>query len=135
MLIGRSEWLDEFEKLRLPYNINVLTQVAASFALKHYDALLAQTELLKQERARVAAALAKIGGITQFPSEANFILIRVADVPKTFEALLSRRILVKNTSASHPLMANTLRLTIGTVTENDALLDALYDAMHAALKS
>ncbi len=128
MLIGAPQWLNEFDKLRLPYNINVLTQAAAKFALQHYDALLAQTALISQERERVAAALDGIPGITRFPSQANFILIRVADADKTYNELLSRKILVKNTSPSHALMKNTLRLSVGTPDENKALLDALKSA-------
>ena len=125
MLIGRSRWLAEFDKLRLPYNINALTQAAGSFAMRHYDAFLAQTEVLKIERSRLAAAIDRLTNVERFPSDANFILIRVADAGQAFDHLLSRKILVKNTSASHPLMKNTLRLTIGTPTENDALISAL----------
>ena len=128
MLIGRASWLAEFDKLRLPYNINALTQAAGGFAMRHYDALLAQAEILKIERSRLAAAMDRIGHIERFPSDANFILIRVADAGQAFEHLLSRKILVKNTSASHPLMKNTLRLTIGTPTENDALISALQNS-------
>ncbi|MBL8510518.1 MAG: aminotransferase class I/II-fold pyridoxal phosphate-dependent enzyme, partial [Betaproteobacteria bacterium] len=102
-----------------------LTQAAARFALQHLDALLAQTEHLKQERTRVAAALDKMVGITRFPSEANFILIRVPNASAVFQTLLSKKILVKNTSTAHPLLSNTLRLTIGTPDENNALLNAL----------
>lgn len=131
MLIGHPRWLNEFDKLRLPYNINVLTQAAAQYALRHYDALLAQTELLTRERERVAAALDRIPGIARFPSDANFILVRVADAAKTFAGLVSRKILVKNTSGSHPLMVNTLRLTIGTPAENDALLTALTQSIRS----
>ncbi len=129
MLIGRRAWLEEFNKLRLPYNINVFTQAAGTFAMRHYDALLAQAEILKAERARLAASLDKVAGITRFPSEANFVLIRVADADKTFKALLSRKILVKNTAKSHALMANTLRLTIGTPAENDAMIAALNESL------
>ncbi len=129
MLIGRRVWLAEFDKLRLPYNINVFTQAAGTFALQHYGALLAQAEMLKTERARLAAALDQISGITRFPSEANFILVRVADADKTFKALLSRKILVKNTSKSHASMVNTLRLTIGTPAENDAMIAALNESL------
>ena len=129
MLIGRSTWLQEFDKLRLPYNINALTQVAATFAMEHYDELLKQADTIKQERVRLAAALANIAGIEVFPSEANFILIRAGnghgDADKIFAKLLSRNILVKNTSKSHPLLANTLRLTVGSPTENDAMITAL----------
>ena len=125
MLIGRAEWLEQFDKLRLPYNINVLTQTAASFAMRHYNVLLQQTDVLKAERTRLAGALDRIERIQRFPSDANFILIRVPDAGQTFERLVSRKILVKNTSASHPLLANTLRLTVGTPAENDALIAAL----------
>ncbi len=132
MLIGRSVWLNEFDKLRLPYNINVLTQAAATFAMQHYDSLLQQAEILKSERTRLGLALDTITGaanLERFPSEANFILIRVSDADKTFKALLSRKILVKNTGKSHPLMANTLRLTVGTPAENDALIAALHESL------
>lgn len=128
MLIGRPEWLAQFDKLRLPYNVNALTQAAAGFAMRHYDAFLQQAQLLKAERTRVALALDRIGGITRFPSEANFILIRVPDASRTFERLLSRKILVKNTSTAHPLLTNTLRITVGTPAENDAIIAALEDS-------
>lgn len=130
MLFGRSQWLNEFDKLRLPYNINALTQAAAIFAITHYDALLAQTRVLQDERTRLAAALAALPGVTVFPSAANFILVRFSgplSATQTLDGLLSRRILVKNTSNSHPLMSNTLRLTVGAPDENDALIAALQE--------
>jgi histidinol-phosphate aminotransferase len=123
--VGPRSWLGEFEKLRLPYNINALTQAAATFALSHDDAFAAQAKTIVAERTRVADALDVLPGVTRFPSQANFILIRVVDAQSTFDALLEARILVKNTSRSHPLLANTLRLTIGTPDENDALISAL----------
>jgi histidinol-phosphate aminotransferase len=127
MLIGRREWLQEFDKLRLPYNINVLTQAAATFAMEHYDALLEQATLITDERTRLAAALSAISGIEVFPSQANFLLIRVADADRVFSRLVSRKILIKNPSQSHSLLANTLRLTIGTPAENDAMISALRE--------
>ncbi|MBL0122240.1 MAG: histidinol-phosphate transaminase [Betaproteobacteria bacterium] len=129
MLIGRPEWLAEFDKLRLPYNINALTQAAAIFAMRHYDAFLLQAETLKAERARVAAEIDRIESIQRFPSDSNFILIRVPNATQTFERLLSRKILVKNTSLSHSLLTNTLRLTVGTPAENDALIAALQNSI------
>jgi histidinol-phosphate aminotransferase len=127
MLIGRRDWLQEFDKLRLPYNINVLTQAAATFAIEHYDALLDQAKLITDERARLATALRAIPGISVFPSQANFLLIRVADANRVFSTFVSRKILVKNPSQSHPLLTNTLRLTIGTPAENDAMISALKE--------
>lgn len=134
MLVGRQAWLQEFDKLRLPYNINALTQAAAAFAMEQYGELLKQCDVIKHERIRLAIALANISGIETFPSEANFILIRVTgdtsvntEADKMFAKLRSRKILVKNTSQSHPLLANTLRLTVGTPTENDAMIAALNE--------
>ena len=129
LLAGDPEWIREFDKVRLPYNINSLTQAAGTFALKHYDALLAQAETLCTERAKLASLLGGIAGVTAFPSQANFILLRVPDSAKTFSALLSRKILVKHTDASHPLLRNTLRVTVGTPAENAAFIAALRDAI------
>ncbi len=129
MLAGHPEWIREFDKVRLPYNINCLTQAAATFALKHYDALLAQAASLVKERESLSTLLRTFPGVKVFPSQANFILIRVPDSEKTFNALLSRKILVKHTNAAHPLLRNTLRLTIGTPLENTALTSALRDAI------
>ncbi len=129
MLIGDRSWLAEFDKLRLPYNINALTQAAAGHAMQHYGALLAQAAELTVERGRLSAALATLPGLQVFPSAANFVLIRVDAAERVFEGLLSRRILIKNTSNSHPLLANTLRLTVGTPAENDQLIAALQDLL------
>ena len=127
MLLGHPDWIGEFDKVRLPYNINSLTQAAATFALKHYSALLEQAATLRAERERLSAALREFPGVAVFPSEANFVLVRVENSEKMFNALLSRKILVKHTNASHPLLRNTLRLTIGTPAENAALVAALRD--------
>jgi histidinol-phosphate aminotransferase len=129
MLIGRPTWLDEFDKVRLPYNINSLTQAGATFAMQHYGTFLQQAQELMHERVQLNSQLRKIPGVTAFESEANFILVRVPDAQKTFAALLQRKILVKNTSLAHPLLANTLRITVGTRDENAALLAALTEAL------
>ncbi len=126
MLIGRREWLAEFDKLRLPYNINAMTQAAATFAMEHYDAMLQQADAIKAERTRLDGQLRALG-IATFPSEANFILVRVRDAERTFQHLLSRKILIKNPSKSHPLLHNTLRLTVGAPPENDAMIAALKE--------
>ncbi len=129
MLIGRRQWLAEFDKLRLPYNINALTQAAAGYAMRHYPALIDQAAMLVNERARLAASLGVMPRVQCFASDANFVLIRVPDAAIVFKQLLSRRILVKNTSHTHPLLANTLRLTVGTPAENDQLIAALQDLL------
>ena len=127
LLAGHPEWIRQFDKVRLPYNINSLTQAGATFALKHYSALLEQAAMLCVERARMSAELSAVPGVTVFSSQANFVLIKVNDSEKTFNALLSRKILVKHTGTSHPLLQNTLRITVGTNAECTAFLNALRD--------
>jgi histidinol-phosphate aminotransferase len=132
MLIGDKKWLSQFDKVRLPYNINVLTQIAATFALDNIDAFTAQTNVLIEERAKMAASIDAIFAnhtdAKRFESEANFILIRLPSTHQAtniFNHLRAQKILVKNTSASHPLLANTLRITIGAPDENQAFLHEL----------
>lgn len=129
LLIGRREWIGEFEKVRLPYNLNVLTQAAATFALGHYDVLLKQAAQIVRDRAVMAAALEVLPDVSVFPSEANFILFRVADAARTFEGLKARGILIKNVSGAHPLLRNCLRVTVGTSEENATFLSALQASL------
>lgn len=124
-LTGPSEWLGEFNKVRLPYNINALSQAAGSFALRHHAVLAHQAATLIHERTHLALALANLPDVQVFTSEANFLLFRVADADRTFEGLKSRKILIKNVSRAHPLLAGCLRVSIGTAAENAAFLTAL----------
>ena len=79
-MAGSAALLTEFDKVRPPYNINVLTQAAAEFVLDHTDILDAQAARLRAERTRLAQALASLPGVTPFASDANFILVRIASV-------------------------------------------------------
>jgi len=124
-LAGDPEWVAELEKLRPPYNVNVLTLATADLLLEHLRVLEGQAVMLRTERSRVAAALASLRNVTVFPSAANFLLFRVADADRIFNGLKERGILIKNVSAMHPLLANCLRTTIGTAVENDAFIQAL----------
>jgi histidinol-phosphate aminotransferase len=129
LLAGPAAWLDEFDKVRLPYNINVLTQVSAEFALRHHAVFDAQTATIRAERDRVAAAIARIDGVVVYPSDANFLLVRLpaGRAGDWFDGLKARGVLVKNLDGAHPLLADCLRPTIGTPAENDALLAALAE--------
>jgi histidinol-phosphate aminotransferase len=124
-LAGVAALIDEIEKVRPPYNVSVLNAEATLFALEHADEYARQAALLRAERARLQAALRAIPGVTAFPSEANMILVRVADAKRVFEGMKSRGVLVKNVSALHTLLANCLRLTVGTPDENTLMIDAL----------
>lgn len=133
LLAGPAAWLDQIDKVRLPYNINVLTQASADFALSHKAVFDEQTELICAERERLAAALAKIDGVTVFPSQANFLLLRTRRGKATpwFRGLHERGVLIKNLDGAHPLLADCLRLTVGTAQENDALMGALQETVGA----
>lgn len=128
MLFGQESWLNEFEKIRMPYNINVLTQLSAEFALSHYDVLMQQCAVIREERLRINDTLTTLGFDT-FPSEANFILARVPSdqlsARELFEQLKQRNILIKCVDGAHPLLTECLRFTVGSPEENDALLHAL----------
>ncbi|KQY86815.1 MULTISPECIES: histidinol-phosphate transaminase [Roseateles] len=124
-LLGAPELVDQIEKLRPPYNISVLNAEAALFALEHADVYAAQAAELRQQRERVFSALQAMPGISPWPSQGNMILARVQDAAATFAALKANGVLIKNVSAMHPLLANCVRLTVGTPDENTVLLQAL----------
>lgn len=119
-------WTRELDKVRLPYNVGVLTQRTAVFALAHIATFMEQAERIKDERRRVHDALAA-AGYGCFPSDANFILFRCREraAGDVFQALLDQGVLVKNLEKAHVALAGCLRVTIGTPEENDRFLAAL----------
>lgn len=132
MLFGASEWLDELEKLRLPYNIGTLNQLSANFILENISLLELQAEKIREDRTIVFNSLTEIDGIQAWPSEANFILFKVINKSAEFvhSELLKQNILIKNLHGSHPLLDNCLRVTIGTEEENQQFLSSLKQLMH-----
>ena len=126
-LFGAPEWISEINKVRGPFNVGVLQQVAAEVMLDHYDELQRHAALMIEERERVFTALSKLPNVTPFVSSANFVLARFNDSAAVFEALKARGILVRNLSALHPHMVNTLRISMGTREQMDALLVALTE--------
>ncbi|HEY4079094.1 MAG TPA: histidinol-phosphate transaminase [Burkholderiaceae bacterium] len=128
-LMGQAALIGEIDKLRPPYNISVLNAEAALFALEHADEYARQAELIRSERERLAQALAGIDGVRAYPSQANMILVRVPEAARCFAGMKSRGVLVKNVSGLHPLLANCLRLTVGSAEENQALLAAFKESL------
>ena len=122
--------LAEVDKVRPPYNINVLTETAAEFALDHVAVLNEQADAINAARTELAAALSALPGVHVFPSAANFLLVRVPDADKSTQKLLAEKVLVKNLSKMGSLMANCLRVTVSTPAENAAFLDALKASLH-----
>lgn len=128
-LIGADAWLDEFEKVRLPYNINALTQTSAAFALARRAEFDQQARSIVSERGRMAEALAA-AGYRVYPSAANFLLFRASPdtADKLFRELLDAGVLIKNLHRAGTPLADCLRVTVGTPAENSAFLDALPGA-------
>jgi histidinol-phosphate aminotransferase len=124
-LMGPRALIAEIDKVRPPYNISVLNCEAALFALEHADVFAAQAQELRDQRAALQRALAELPGVRSWTSDANMILARFPDAHRTFEGLKSRGVLVKNVSTMHPLLANCLRLTVGTPGENAQMVAAL----------
>jgi histidinol-phosphate aminotransferase len=126
-MAGHPDWLGEVEKVRLPYNINVLTQASADFALAHQAVFDEQTARIRAEREALQGRLAELPGARVYPSRANFVLLRVpaGRAGGLFQDLRVDGILIKNLDGSHPALSDCLRLTVGTPQENRALLEAL----------
>jgi histidinol-phosphate aminotransferase len=128
-LMGAARLIEQIDKVRPPYNVSVLNAECALFALEHADVYARQAEQVKAERTRLLAALARVPGVTALPSEANMILTRVPDAARAFEGMKARGVLVKNVSTMHPLLANCLRLSVGTFDENAQMLAALQASL------
>jgi histidinol-phosphate aminotransferase len=125
-LAGRPGWVREFDKVRSPYNVSVLTEAAAIFLLEHYEVLEEQAGRILAEREGLGQALAQLPGVTVYPSQANFFLVRVPDAMRTHEALRAQGVLVKNL---HPGLPGCLRVTVGRPEENRILLKAMREAL------
>jgi histidinol-phosphate aminotransferase len=130
-LAGPPAWIEQIDKVRLPYNINALTQASAALALRHRDPFDAQTAAIRAERSRLFSALASLDGVRPYPSEANFVLLKLTggQADAVFAGLRERGVLVKNLNGAHPSLAECLRVTVGRPTENDAFIAALADQL------
>jgi histidinol-phosphate aminotransferase len=128
-MMGPAALIHEIDKLRPPYNVSVLNYECGLFALAHAEVFAAQAAELRAQREQLVPALGQLSGCKVWPSEANMVLLRVPEAGQVFEALKARKVLVKNVSKMHPLLANCLRLTVGTADENAQLLAALRAAL------
>lgn len=129
-LVGGKTWLGQLEKLRLPYNVNTLTQCVAEKLLQHHEVLLQQAEQIKQDRAWMYERLVGVADVRPYVSDANFILFRVMHADKIFQGLKQRGVLIKNLNKSHPLLVDCLRVTVGTPQENEQFMRALQESIH-----
>ncbi len=125
--VAAPVWIAELNKVRQPYNVNALTQAAVEVLLLDTDWISEQAAAIRVERTRLESALARLPDVRVFPTQTNFVLVRVNDADRIFEGLKARRILIKNLHGWHPLLANCLRITVGKPGENDLLLSALAE--------
>jgi len=127
LLAGAEKWINEFDKIRLPYNINILTQLSAEFAIKHADIFEAQAKIIREQREWLFNELTEFSQFEVYPSRANFILLKVleGDATKIFEGLKQRGVLIKNSHSAGGVLTQCLRVTVGKPEENAALIDAL----------
>ncbi len=122
-----AEIIAVLNKIKPPYNINILTQQRAIEQLQNFDEIQLEITTLIEERKQLLKALIKIKFIEKiYPTEANFILIKVDDAEKRYNQLLEKGIVVRNRS-SQPLCENTLRITIGMPAENEKLINILKE--------
>ncbi len=128
-LAGDAAWLGQLEKLRLPYNVGVLTQLVAGKLLDQHALLLRQAEQIKRDRATLFLRLSEITALSVYPSEANFLLFRVANATAVFNGLKQRGVLIKNLNGAHPMLNDCLRVTVGTQHENERFIEALNECI------
>lgn len=125
ILYASVEIIEILNKIKPPYNVNSLTQNMALERLNKKDEVIAQIANIKKQREDVLKQLLEVNFIMQlYPSDANFILIKVDDAKKRYDQLLNKGIVIRNRS-SQPLCDNCLRITIGTEEENNQLINAL----------
>ncbi len=128
-LAGSEAWLEQLDKLRLPYNVGVLPQLVAEKLLQRHEVLLKQAEQIKADRAWLYRRLGEIAGVEVYPSDANFLLFRIAKADEVFDRLKQRGVLIKNLNGGHPMLQNCLRVTVGTPEENERFIAALNESI------
>ena len=126
-IISNAAWAGEFEKLRLPYNIGVLAQASAEFALEHWAQISVATEMVITQRGFLQARLQQLDRLEVIDSHTNFLVIRIKgkNGSEVFEGLKSDGILVKNLDRTHTVLADCLRVTVGTAEENAQFIEGL----------
>ena len=127
-LMAAPELVREISKAVLPYNLNVISQTAAEVAIEMYESKLQPLiAAITSERDRLYRELQRIPGLTPVPSRANFMVVRSkVDPRQVFEGLLGREILIRDVS-SYPMLADYFRISVGTMEENNLLLQALEE--------
>ncbi|OEK08497.1 histidinol-phosphate transaminase [Flavivirga aquatica] len=122
-----EEIISIFNAIKPPYNVNELTQQHAIKRLEKEDEVTNEINKIKVQRKLLISELEKIDFISKiYPTDANFVLVKVDDANKRYDELIQKGIVIRNRT-TQPLCENTLRLTVGTKKENEILIKALTD--------
>ncbi|SEA23559.1 histidinol-phosphate transaminase [Psychroflexus halocasei] len=114
-------------KIKLPYNVNTLTQQKAIQFLKNIDKMKSQIEIIKSERSVLFKVLESLNYVEKvYPSDANFILVKVDDANKRYQELLNFGIVVRNRT-NVEMCENCLRISVGNPQENQKLIYVLKE--------
>ncbi len=126
LLIGSKETITQLNKLRLPYNINILTQASANFLLQDKQGIVKNAEILTNERQRLFEELSFFSQLKVFPSQTNFLLVHCHDAQSLHSSLIENGILVKGFSLDSEL-SNFIRISVSEPIENNSLLAAIKE--------
>ena len=130
-MMGNPAWINEFNKVRMPFNINCLTQASVEYALENVDMFNAQTQQLCKNREALLEKMNKIESIHCYPTKTNFILFKTktGEADRIFESIKKAGVLIKNLTVSGGALTDCLRVTIGTEEQNAAFLNALQESL------
>ena len=127
MCFASSEIIDLLRKVKMPYNVNSISQKLALDRLKDQGSIQKEIDAILKGRAWIEKELLNLAMVRKvYPSDSNFLLVRVDDADMRYRQLIRRGIVVRNRSRE-PLCENCLRFTVGTETENQKLLEALRE--------
>ena len=127
MCFASPQIIGYLNKVKAPYNINIVTQELALQALEEVGQVNDMIKLLVDMRIALAQVIASMPHVIQvFPSDTNFILVKIPKARQLYEYLLSQGIIVRDRSALE-LCEDSLRITVGTEQENTLLVDAMYE--------
>ena len=124
LLIGDQETIAQLNKLRLPYNINTLTQTSANFLLQDKQRIINNAQIIIEERRRLAHELSLFSKFKVYPSQTNFILVHSEDAHSLHTALKENGILIKGFPKGSKL-SNFIRISVSEPVENNILIDAI----------
>ena len=124
MAFAHQDIIGVLNKIKAPYNLNVLSQQAVFDRLDNADAVANEVQLMLKEKEVLVSTIQQLRLVKEiFPSDANFILIRVDDSQLRYKQLIDKGIVVRNPSNQYAC-ENTLRISIGTAAQNKALIAA-----------